>query len=342
MNTPALRDWLLEDYGLRVVELTRVHGGADLAAEVWRADSQSRGGIRSYAVKWSGGGTDAGPLVSAELAGVLGVAGPVRTRAGGLWSVRGGRRLTVAPWVDGESAAAVGVSEEQWAAYGVLLAGVHSVEPSEELRRVLPRLNPVNARMPGLLRDLDARLTGRRGEADAIEAELAELWLGHREAILRLLEAVDQPRGRAVICHADPHLGNVIVGGDGVQLIDWDDAVLAPREQDLMFLLGGMGTLGPTTAVQLDAFFAGYGEVELDRVNLRYYRRARVQEEVGLWAEQVITGPDREQALEILRGVLGPGGLLRVADPDVGLGVGADAVGDGEGREAGGDGVGPV
>ena len=113
-----------------------------------------------------------------------------------------------------------------------------------------------------------------------------------------------------MICHADPHLGNVIVGADGVHLIDWDDAVLAPREQDLMFLLGGMGTLGPTTAEQLDAFFTGYGEVAVDPVNLRYYRHARVQEEVGLWAEQVITGPDREDSLRILAGVLGPDGLV--------------------------------
>lgn len=90
MNTPALQDWLHDDHGLDVVELTRVQGGADLAAEVWKvkasADPESRQGVRSYAVKWSGGGTDAGPLVSAELAaaGVPGVAGPVRTRR---WAV---------------------------------------------------------------------------------------------------------------------------------------------------------------------------------------------------------------------------------------------------------------
>ncbi|GAB2553289.1 phosphotransferase enzyme family protein [Kribbella endophytica] len=351
MNTPALQHWLLEDHGLDVAELTRVHGGADLAAAVWRVEAGSaavgagvdgcRGGLRSYAVKWSGGGTDAGPLVTAELAaaGVPGVAGPVRTRAGGLWSVRDGRRLTVMPWVDGRQASGSGLSDAEWTAYGVLLKRVHATEPSDELRRVLPRLNPVNARMPGLLRELDARLT-QQPPADDVEADLGALWRQHRDAILGLLEPVDEPHGAAVICHADPHLGNVIVGADGVHLIDWDDAVLAPREQDLMFLLGGMGTLGPTATQQLDAFFTGYGEVAVHQRNLHHYRHARAQEDIALWAEQVITGPDREGSLSILRGVLGRDGLLlRVTDPDVGFGVGADAVGDGEGGEAGGDGV---
>lgn len=338
MNTPALQHWLLEDHELDVAELTRVHGGADLAAEVWRVRAEDQ----LYAVKWSGGGTDAGPLVSAELAdaGIPGVDGPVRTRSGGLWSVRDGRRLTVMPWVDGRQASEAGLSDAEWTAYGVLLARVHATEPSDELRRVLPRLNPVNARMPELLRELDARLT-QQAPADDVEAELGALWRQHRDAILGLLEPLDEPHGPAVICHADPHLGNMIVGADGVHLIDWDDAVLAPREQDLMFLLGGMGTLGPTTTQQLDAFFAGYGEVAVDQRNLHYYRHARAQEDVALWTEQAITGPDREDSLRILRGVLGPDGLLlRVTDPDVGFGVGADAVGDGEGGEAGGDGVG--
>ncbi len=216
------------------------------------------------------------------------------------------------PWVDGRQGAAGGLSDAEWTAYGVLLARVHSVEPSEELRRVLPRVNPINARMPGLLRELDARLT-EQAPVDDVEAELGALWKQHRTPILELLEPVDEPHGPAVVCHADPHLGNVIVGADAVHLIDWDDTVLAPREQDLMFLLGGMGSLGPTTTRQLDAFFAGYGEVDPDPVNLRYYRHARAQEDVALWAEQVITGPDREESLRILRGVLGPDGLATVA-----------------------------
>jgi spectinomycin phosphotransferase len=80
-----------------------------------------------------------------------------------------------------------------------------------------------------------------------------------------------------------------------------------------MFMLGGMGSLGPTTPEQLTAFFTGYGDIELDHDAIAYYRHTRALEDVALWAEQAITGPDREECIDILRGVLGTGGLAQLA-----------------------------
>jgi spectinomycin phosphotransferase len=65
-----------------------------------------------------------------------------------------------------------------------------------------------------------------------------------------------------VICHADPNLGNVLMGDEGVWLLDWDDAVTGPREQDLLFVLdGGVLAFAPVTAAQTGAFLTGYGAV---------------------------------------------------------------------------------
>lgn len=300
-----LRRWLGEDFGLEVGEFEQVREGADVAAEVWRA------GL--YAVKWSGGGTDAGPVAAAYLAnrGVRGVAAPVRTLSGDLWSEREGRRLSVVPWIAGERAAETGLSIEQWTSYGGLLAEVHRTLPPVDLQAVLPRINPINARMPALTRSVQARLAAPR---DAIEEELAAVWRTHSDSIITIVEQTEDLArrdlgGTAVLCHADPHLGNVLVTPDQLYLIDWDDVVLAPREQDILFFLGGMGSLGPTTKAQEEAFFIGYGPVELDPSRLTYYRSARALEDIALWAEQAIDGPDREDCLQILQGVLGPGGL---------------------------------
>jgi spectinomycin phosphotransferase len=76
-----------------------------------------------------------------------------------------------------------------------------------------------------------------------------------------------------------------------------------------MFMLGGMGSLGPTTTADLDAFLTGYGTTGLDPARLTYYRTARALEDIALWAEQALQGPDREDSLQILRGVLSPDGL---------------------------------
>jgi spectinomycin phosphotransferase len=296
-----LRGWIRDDFGLDVTELTRVHHGADNAAEVWRADDR-------YAVKWSAGGTDAGPRTTAHLAaaGVRGVPAPVRTTSGDLWSKREGKRLSLSPWIAGERAAETGLTTDQWTAYGTLLSEVHSIEPLDGL----PRLNPINARMPALTRALDHRLCTERPHDD-LEAELAAVWRKHRQTITAVLaqaEAGRDPDGKRVICHADPHLGNVLVTPDQLYLIDWDDVVLAPPEQDLMFMLGGMGSLGPPAGHE-DAFLAGYGHYDLDQSRLTYYRTARALEDVALWAQQALHGPDREDSLRILEGVLSPDGL---------------------------------
>jgi len=320
MLTPVddkLREWILADYGLAVVELTPIHEGADVAAEVWRAGATSG---EQYAVKWSGGGTDAGTRATAYLSasGVRGVPEPIRTLTGEPHTHRDGRRLSLTRWVEGARAAETGLTTEQWSQYGALLARVHGTEPSAALIETLPSLNPINARMPALVDQLTNRLTAQAPK-DAVEVELAEVWHEHDETIrglLKLAAELERPTGIPVICHADPHLGNVLHTGDQLYLIDWDDVVLAPREQDLMFMLGGMGTLGPTTPAQLDAFFTGYGltgDTTLDQHAITYYRNARALEDVALWAEQTITGPDREESLPILRGVLSPDGLAVLA-----------------------------
>ncbi|WP_165949245.1 phosphotransferase [Kribbella turkmenica] len=305
-----VRRWVREDFGLDVRELTPVGHGADVAADVWKAATVTN----TYAVKWSGAGTNTGHQVAAFLADTIpGIPEPVRTVEGGLWTFHGKKkRLTVTPWIDGVRAADTGLTSGQWTEYGVLVRRIHEAEPPERLRNALPHHSPVRDRIPGLAEELHTRLTTQPPEDD-LEAELAAVWKEHKDTITGLLAArPPEPTGPRVVCHADPHLGNVLVD-NGVHLVDWDDVVHAPREQDLMFLLGGMGSLGPTTSGQLTAFFTGYGDVHLDQEALTYYRHVRALEDAALWAEQALTGPDRGECIDILRGGLGPGGLARLA-----------------------------
>jgi len=314
-----LQAWVREDFGVQLSSIYRVVHGADAAAEVWRGIAVDGS---QYAVKWSGGGTDAGPLVTAHLAatGVPGILGPTKTRSGQLWSEREGRRLSLVPWISADRALDGGMTAQRWTSYGALLAKVHATEPAPALGAALLRDDYSNEGMAALTRSIDRRLRTAR-PADALEEELATTWKANYEVITGLLELSDE-LGRklaaedapVVICHADPHLGNVLVGpADGVWLIDWDDAALAPREQDLMFVLGGMGEFGPQTAQERAWFFDGYGETQVDPTRLTYYRCARALEEVALWSEQVLQGPGREESLDFLRGVLSPAGLAVLA-----------------------------
>lgn len=299
-----MRRWLAEDFGLDVVELSPVAHGADIAAQVWKASTATN----TYAVKWSGAGTNTGHQVAAFLAdsGLPGVPEMIRTTDSGLWSVHAKKRLTITPWINGVRAAETGLTNEQWTRYGVLLRRVHDAEPPPRLRDALPKHSHIDARVPAIAEKLQERLTTQAPE-DEVEEELGSVWKEFEDTITHLLTArPPEPSGPRVICHGDPHLGNVLVD-DELHLIDWDDVILAPREQDLMFMLGGMGDVGPTDPEHLEAFLAGYGPHTIDDDAVRYYRHVRAYEDVFSWSDQAITGPDNAYALQVTKGILTKG-----------------------------------
>ena len=100
-------------------------------------------------------------------------------------------------------------------------------------------------------------------------AEVSSMWATHGPRLLavadraeRLAAATAWSATTPVLCHGDPHHGNLLVDGDGqVWLVDWDDAVVAPREADLMFVVGGVFSHAPVTGEQVRRFFDGYTPV---------------------------------------------------------------------------------
>ncbi|RJQ80510.1 aminoglycoside phosphotransferase family protein [Pseudonocardiaceae bacterium YIM PH 21723] len=249
-------EWLRTDFGLSIADLEPVVGGADAAAEVWRAQADDGTG---YAVKWSAGGSTAALVLSDRL-GLSGVPRPLRTITGELWSDRDGRRLSVLPWVPGQNGWQRPLTNEGWQAYGALLAAVHhsSVDPGQ-----LPVEEYDHAPFARQLADTEYR-----------DHELLRELLRHADGLAGDLRARRPP---LVPCHADPHLGNLLADGTAVSLIDWDDAVLAPRERDLMFVLG----FEDFTAEQRDRFFTGYGPAAVDRPALAYYLCVRAVQDVA-------------------------------------------------------------
>ena len=133
-----VRGWVEEDFALDLVSLDAVEHGADDNAQLWRGSAAD--GIR-FAVKLSGGGNAAGLVLTAHLAsnGVRGIAAPMLTRPGQLWSEREGRRLSVVPWVSDDRALDGPMGAAYWRAYGDLLAQVHATAPPDELVSLLPR-----------------------------------------------------------------------------------------------------------------------------------------------------------------------------------------------------------
>ncbi len=321
-------DWRLaarvaEEFGLTLVSAVPVDLGADPAARLWRATTADGD---EYAVKLTGGGTPAGPLVTAQLAarGVPGIVAPLTTRDGRLAAVHDGRRLTVVPWVSDQPAPAGGMRPAHWRAYGAVLAAAHAVPVTDALAG-LPWEDHTHAAVGAAVRETDRRLRAVDGRADRWTREVATRWRTAAADLARLLAAVDrlgaELRARPaelVVCHGDPHLGNLLLGADGqVWLIDWDDAVLAPRERDLMFVLAGGRAFAPGGRVDEAVFREGYGPVAPDPVRLAYHLGVRALDDMWSWSADAAdpgrAEADRVRALRIVAGLLSPCGLVSLA-----------------------------
>lgn len=310
-------------YGLESVELSFLPLGNDSSSWVYRAQP-AEGPPRFLKLR-------AGPLNEPALRvphllarlGVEGVVAPIPARDGALWASAGPYTLILYPFVAAESGMAAGLTERQWRAYGAALRQIHAAPVPPELAATMRReaFAPPGAET---IRRADAALQAGPPAGPAARA-LAALWRERRAEILRLLERAEAlgrelaRRGLPlVLCHADIHTGNVLRDGDErVWIVDWDETVLAPKERDLMFVVGGISRklVGPREeALCLE----GYGPAPIDRGALAYYRYAWAVSDIAAYAADVLFRPDlgpvaREEAVAWLGGLFAPGEIVSIA-----------------------------
>ncbi len=149
---------------------------------------------------------------------------------------------------------------------------------------------------------------------DPIAGSLAAFWITQRRVIRAMVARADQ-LGRAlrqragpfVLCHTDLHAGNVLLSANGGELaiVDWDEAIFAPKERDLMFVGGGVGAIWDG-AHEEALFYEGYGPTEIDPLALPYYRYERIVADLAAYGAQIFGAQgsveDREHGLEGLMG----------------------------------------
>jgi spectinomycin phosphotransferase len=332
-----LPEILAAEFGLAVSAVETNDGGIDRSAQRFRVRAeQPHGDPRWFAVKWSSGGSIAGLWTPAALseAPIGGVPGPLPARDRRPWAdvpLDGEpRRLSVVPWVGDRRAIDGGLTETQWRAFGRLLAGVHAYRVPAELRAVLPAMS--HDRELAAVKRTDDLVENHR---TSVDRDVAALWRSQRDRLMSAADAVPALAGAiepAVLCHADPHLGNVLAddrdaADSSVWLVDWDDAALATPDLDLMFVLGATYGGEHIGEPERTWFATGYLASEsatgddlrlvADPERLRYYRAVRALIDVAdLAAEALVpeTEPGwRAVAARLVVANLAPDGLLALA-----------------------------
>ena len=341
LERPAIADSdlgaaLEAGYGITVNELTFTPLGNDSAAWTYRA-SASDG--RRWFVKVRRSIQPAWVLVPQLLAaaGRSDVLAPIVTRDGRPWVEIGRWSVLVYPFVEAPSGLRAAFDLERWRLLGSFAARLHATTLPAGLADLLPR-EDFRPKRTEMARYVDrhvrraARGLDRDGAAgnrpDELASEVMTFWTAHRPTIASLVRRAEElgaeirssaaaDPARFVPCHADLHIGNVLVVENGICVVDWDEVMLAPPERELMFVRGSaVATL--TTDAEATAFEDGYGSAAADPTLIAFYRIDWAIQDFADFARRVLLDPDlgeatRRRARDLLVGVFATGGEVDTA-----------------------------
>jgi len=325
LSEGALAAALRRHYAIDAISVAFLSGGHDVSAWVYRVETGHARSRYLVKVREANGSREVAASVSRYLyeGGVRHVLAPVRSNANSLTVQEGEFSLTVYPFIEGRTGVEAGLVERHWRALGDLVQRLHAsclpTDLSDQLATETYRPAALD-----VTRQID-RAVSDRSFAGRVASEVAAFWTAHRTEILALVERtlelglqVERLSLPLVLCHADLHTRNVMIDGDGeLWLIDWDEVIRAPKERDLMFVVGGIGP-GLIDPHETAWFFEGYGDTTVDPLALSYYRHAWAVQDISGFGERVFFAPalgdeSRSDAARILIGLFDPGGIVELA-----------------------------
>ena len=281
---------LKEQFALAVKELRFLPIGNDANAWIYRVGSAAE----SHFLKLrKGNPNNAALLVPRYLwqQGISNAVSPLPTASDELFARMGEYSLILYPWIAGESKFGNPLAPRLWREWGRIMRAIHDATISPELSALVPR-EQFGKRWVDRLRRVEGAISNVNYQ-DAIARDTATAWRSQSAEIERVrARYLSLGAGFAamfpeiVLCHADIHTANIIVGCDEIiHIVDWDEVILAPKERDLMFFLGD-GHPAETEAAFIRGY-GGYGDRRANKVGLAYYRYDWVMQEFCDYGERV-------------------------------------------------------
>lgn len=311
------------EYGLSTTDITFLPIGADVNTAVYRIAVE---GGDQYFLKLRRGNFPTGTVTIPHWLATTGMEPlitPIPTRSTGtLWVELDPFTAILYPFVTGRSGWEVDLSHRQWKEFGEGLKALYmSVVPPE-----LTHMNPREG-YSSMWRDrITAFLEQAAGKtySDPVASGLA-LLLNEKNTTIRhiltragkLAQMLVQQPPMSCLCHGDVHAGNILIDTtSSLYIVDWDTLVLAPKERDLMFVGGGVGGVWRRD-YEVKWFYEGYGQAEINRTALSYYRFERIVQDIGETCEEIFattrSGEDHAVMLEQLARQFEPANVVEIA-----------------------------
>lgn len=294
ISTEAISERLRAEYSLEAANIRFLPIGYDLNAAVYEAIC-SQG--ETYFVKARRGEINLAGLMTPRALiehGIPNILAPLRTLRGELFCRLDERvSLAVFPFIRGDNATAKGLTDSQWVEFGMTLNAVHSGGFASRLAEEIPNERFDIPSAP-LVLEISAQIQELQRDSPA-EQRLIAYWNDNAATIRHIVEratllgrTLQTQSFEFVLCHSDIHFGNILVAEDGrIYLVDWDTPLLAPRERDLLFVVGSM-IAGRVQPRQEALFVEGYGATNVNLTALAYYRYERAIQDIGECAKSVL------------------------------------------------------
>jgi len=313
---------LRDEYGLPISDIAFLPLGNDVNTAVYRVADDAT----PYFLKLRRGAFDEATVALPRLLsdrGIVQIIAPIATRAGQLWTRVDAFTVTLSPFVVGHNGFTVALSDRHWVDLGVALKGIHTAVVPQALSQHIPH-ETYSPYWRESVRAFQMRAEDTAFD-DPVAAQLAAFLRARRGEIVdlvwraeRLGNALRERSLEHVLCHADIHAGNVLIGAnDALYIVDWDTLIFAPKEHDLMFVGAGIG--GVWNSPREEAlFYRGYGQTAIDPMALAYYRYERIVQDIAAYCEALLLtdegGADRAQGLRYLVDSFLPGNEVEIAD----------------------------
>lgn len=310
------------EYNLHATNLRFLPLGADMGTAVYQVIT---GDGATYFLKLRKGFEEISVTVPLFLKsqGVTEIISPIETKSKQGWADFGEYKIILYPFIKGENGFEAELSNGHKRVLGATLKAIHSVQLPLELKRQIPQ-ETFSAKFRESMKSFQEKVEEQIYD-DPVAARLVEFIKSKRGEIDHLIERAEVLASKLqskplefVLCHADIHGGNMLIGEDGeFYVVDWDTPLLAPKERDLMFIGGGIDTIWKTEQDEA-LFYEGYGDAKINFATLAYYRYERVIEDLVAFCEQLLLsdkgGTDRDQAYRWFASNFELGGTIDIAE----------------------------
>lgn len=321
MDNQKIIDCLYVDYGIEVAKLTYLPIGADMNATVYKAETSDQ----SYFIKLKRGHHHDMSVVIITLlhdAEIGHIIPPIKNIHGQLIQHIDDFSLIVSSFVDGQDGFSRDLTDDQWVTLGKVLKRIHDIKIPVSIQRLIRHEN-YSPKWREAVRSLYVHIESEKN-IDEISSQFITFMKTHTAVIHRLVDRAEQlskqiqdQSSELVLCHSDIHGGNVLMDkNDFIYMVDWDDPIMAPKERDLMFIGGGVANVWNKPREE-KFFYKGYGNDEINWVNMAYYRHERIVEDIALIGQQILlTSGDYQSRAESYKHFIAqfePNGVVEIA-----------------------------